>query len=101
MVHCVGSKDDLELWIPSNDLEEFNEDIEGSIKIINSFYDSHYKGILPLGVSGFHESNIDKQIELLKKIYNYNSLDFSGTVYVEWKIIDLNLQKTLRSLFLN
>lgn len=91
-IHCVGTKDDLEIWVPSNELDQFNQNIIGKIKIVESFYGSNYKGILPLGVCGFHESNLDKQIKLLERIYNYNSLDFSGTVFVEWKIINLNLQ---------
>lgn len=91
-MHCVGSKVDLEFWVPSNELEEFNEYIIGKIKIVKSFYGFCYKGILPTGISGFNESNIDKQIKLLDTIYKYNPFDFSGTVYVEWKILNLNLQ---------
>ena len=41
--HNVGDKSHNELWIPSNELHLFNENIVGKIKIINAFFGSQYK----------------------------------------------------------
>lgn len=90
-VQCVDKKNDLEYWIPANQIDVFNRSIEGQIKIKDAFFGMNYIGVSPLGVSGFKEKLPMKQIELLESIKNYNAMDFSGTVFVEWKVINLNL----------
>ena len=37
-VQKVGSATALELWIPAERLEEFNQNIEGRIEVISTFY---------------------------------------------------------------
>ena len=90
-VQCVGKKNDLEYWIPANQINIFNRSIKGQIKIKDAFFGMNYIDISPLGVSGFEEKLPMKQIELLESIKNYNAMDFSRTVFVEWKVINLNL----------
>jgi hypothetical protein len=41
--HIVGSSICEELWIPSEELEEFNKNIIGKINIIKIFYGKRYK----------------------------------------------------------
>jgi hypothetical protein len=36
--HNVGGHNDIELWIPSEDLEEFNSHIIGKIEVLKEFY---------------------------------------------------------------
>lgn len=88
--HCVGDTVHQELWIPSEKLEEFNKHINNGIKIIEAYYGNQYTGIKPCGLSGFKEDMIDKQLDIFKNLLSYNLLDFSGTVFVEWKLINLN-----------
>jgi hypothetical protein len=38
----VGGEIHNELWIPSNELEEFNNNIVGTIKIVNVFFGENY-----------------------------------------------------------
>ena len=33
-IHCVGDKECLELWIPAEELEEFNQNIIGKIELM-------------------------------------------------------------------
>ena len=40
--HIVGSSLCEEFWIPSEDLEEFNNNIEGEINIVKVFYGAKY-----------------------------------------------------------
>ncbi|MFR7591292.1 MAG: hypothetical protein ACLUVC_07615 [Longibaculum sp.] len=90
-VHCVGNETHLELWIPAEDLYNFNKNIINQIKIVDVYYGDDYKGLPPRGVSGFKETDVYKQIELLQNIIKYNEFDFYGTVLVEWELLNLNL----------
>lgn len=90
-VHCVGNETHLELWIPAEDLHNFNKNIINQIKIVDVYYGDNYKGLPPRGVSGFKETDVYKQIELLQNIIKYNEFDFYGTVLVEWELLNLNL----------
>ena len=42
-IQNVGNKIHNELWIPSEELEEFNKNIIGKIKISNAFFGNNYK----------------------------------------------------------
>ncbi len=42
-VHNVGGEIHNELWIPAEDLEEFNNNIVGEIRVIDSFYGEKYE----------------------------------------------------------
>ena len=42
-IQNVGGKMHNELWVPSDELEEFNKNIIGKINIINAFFGSNYK----------------------------------------------------------
>ena len=42
-VQNVGGEIHNELWVPANDLEEFNNNIIGLIRVINSFYGMKHK----------------------------------------------------------
>lgn len=90
-VHCVGSDEHREYWIPAKELEEFNQNIIGGIKIIEAFYGEQYTGIKSSRAGGFKEESLNEQIDVLEKILEYNVTDFSGTVLKEWKLINLNL----------
>ena len=108
-IHCVGSEIHQELWIPTEKLVEFNENIFGRIQIKQAYYGNNYSGIQPNGVTGFKENAVNKQISILAFVLNYNYMDFSGTIFVEWKIINLNFlfwfdvsseyNKTLESIY--
>lgn len=89
--HCVGGDIHQEYWIPATMLTEFNNHLISKITIVEAYYGEEYTGIEPRGVSGFKELEIDKQFEILGIVLDYNSMDFIGTVFVEWKLINLNL----------
>ena len=43
-IETVGSSMHKELWIPAEELEEFNRNIIGKIKIADAFYGQDYNG---------------------------------------------------------
>lgn len=90
-IHCVGRDIHQELWVPAEELEEFNKNIVGKIQILNAYYGSRYIGMMPNGITGFKVDDINKQINALEDILRYNYMDFCGTIFVEWEIINLNL----------
>jgi hypothetical protein len=46
-VQTVGALIHQELWIPSEDLEEMNQNIQGEISMTKAFYGDKYDGIIP------------------------------------------------------
>lgn len=40
----VGGTKHRELWIPADDLAEFNRHIVGNIRVVSAFYGEHYEG---------------------------------------------------------
>ena len=43
-VQNVGAKNHNELWVPAEELEVFNSNIIGEIRIVRAFYGEKYKG---------------------------------------------------------
>jgi hypothetical protein len=43
-IQNVGAKNHNEFWVPSEDLEEFNSNIIGTIQVVKAFYGENYKG---------------------------------------------------------
>lgn len=43
-VHTVGSTLHRELWIPAEDLLEFNQQIIGKIRVLDAYYGENYHG---------------------------------------------------------
>ncbi len=57
-VHTVGNRTHQELWVPAEELEEFNLHIIGSIRVVASYYGERFAGEidpetrLPKGLPG-------------------------------------------------
>lgn len=43
-VQTVGNKTHQELWVPSEELETFNQHIQGRIEVVASYYGEKYTG---------------------------------------------------------
>jgi len=43
-VHVVGSRIHQELWVPAEELAEFNRHIIGSISVVAAYYGENFKG---------------------------------------------------------
>ena len=62
-VQTVGADMHQELWVPAEELAEFNAEIQGFIQVIDAFYGESYQGIIP--ESEFFE-NLNAQEQLQK-----------------------------------
>ncbi|NOW06145.1 hypothetical protein [Clostridium beijerinckii] len=89
-VHTVGKSIHRELWIPSNKLKEFNNNIIGKILISEAFYGKGYIGIAPEPTI-LKNTGVKDQILLLNRILNYSGMDFRCEVALQWKTILLNI----------
>lgn len=85
----VGTKQHEELWIPSEDLEEMNSNIDGLIKLIDVHYGKDYKGLTP-ELTIFEDKSVIDQFRIWHDIYEYNSMDFYCEIREHWKYILMN-----------
>jgi hypothetical protein len=44
-IENVGASNHNELWVPAEELENFNAHIQGKIKVVKTFYGDNYDGI--------------------------------------------------------
>lgn len=51
-VQQVGAAQHRELWVPAEELAEFNRHIQGLIKVVASYYGEKFAGTIPPGASG-------------------------------------------------
>src|SRR5690349_21133652 len=45
--HTVGSRTHRELWVPAEELADFNQHIEGQLKVVTAYYGDGYQGKRP------------------------------------------------------
>ena len=88
-IHKVGSSLHKELWVPAEELEEFNQNIKRNILLIKAFYGEEYKG-KALIKTPLQSKNYDEQLLYLCALKNTNTMDFICEVLVQWKIISQN-----------
>ncbi len=43
--HTVGSSVHRELWVPAEELDVFNREIQGQIRVVDVFYGEDYQGV--------------------------------------------------------
>lgn len=86
-VHTVGGSMHRELWIPAEQLDEFNQYIQGQIEIKGAYYGDGYKGIK-------HQGNDWYTDEIFKSFYQlrYSPQDFSGEMTLNRNPVLLNFK---------
>ena len=77
--HIVGSTQHEELWVPSDQLSEFNSQIIVPIKISHAFYGEQYVG----KDNKINCDNYVDQFILFKNLKNYNPMDFLCMIQLE------------------
>jgi hypothetical protein len=71
----VGSRQHEELWVPAEQLAEFNQHIIGLISVSAAYFGPQFRGYVPdrFGMKG---RNAVEQFVLLVGIFDYNLVDF-------------------------
>lgn len=83
----VGARHHQELWVPAEELEDFNAHILGNIRICNAFYGEKYDGSDAQG--GFPQACME-QFRRLYAMKRYNPFDFSCSVQYWWRTFTAN-----------
>lgn len=78
--HPVGNSTHQELWIPNQDLEEFNKHIVGHIKVVEAIFGKAFQGAIPEKFA-LQGKNAVEQFNWLANAYIYKRMDF----YLELK----------------
>jgi hypothetical protein len=74
--HIVGSREHEELWVPAEELAEFNSHIRGKIRVIEAYFGEGFTGYIPerFGLAG---KNASEQFSSLAGSLEYSSFDFA------------------------
>src|SRR5215210_4462375 len=87
--HTVGEAQHQELWIPTEEIEEFNQHIMGHIKVVEAHFGAAFQGFIPeqFGLQG---KNAVEQFTLLANSYLYKRMDFYLEIRRNHKAVFLN-----------
>lgn len=88
-VQRVGASNHRELWIPADQLQEFNEHLQSSIRVTQAFFGANYVGPTPLPIM-LKGVPLHQQLKHLHRIAEYNGMDFACEVGANWKLILCN-----------
>lgn len=88
-VKTVGASVHQELWVPAEQLQNFNSHIIGHIHAIEAFCSSNFIGFIPekFGLAG---NNATEQIVSLGATFGYSGMDFICETAANAKAIYLN-----------
>jgi tetratricopeptide (TPR) repeat protein len=87
--HTVGGSQHQELWIPAEEVEEFNKHIIGHIKVVEAHFSDAYQGFIP-DKFALQGKNAVEQFTLLANSYLYKRMDFYLEIKRNHKAVFLN-----------
>ncbi len=76
--HIVGARQHEELWVPAEELEEFNQHIVGKVAVIEAYFGEGFRGYIPerFGLKG---KDAVEQFVTLEALWHYNvAMDLVG-----------------------
>jgi hypothetical protein len=82
----VGGREHEELWVPAEELEEFNRHIVGLIEVDAAYFGDGFSGLIP-GQCGLRGKNAVEQFVCLRGTADYSGMDFSCETYVQRRIV--------------
>ena len=87
--HTAGKSEYQELWIPAEEVGEFNKHIIGHIKVLEAHFGDAFRGFVPdkFALAG---KNAVEQFTLLTNSYIYNRMDFYLEIKRNHKAVFLN-----------
>lgn len=82
----VGGREHEELWVPAEELDEFNSHIGGLIEVDAAYFGDGFSGLVAEQFS-LRGKDAVEQFVCLRGIADYSGMDFSCETYVQRKII--------------
>ena len=75
-VHQVGAAQHIELWVPAEELAEFNRHIQPPIRVTGAYFGDRFKGLVPTHFMLAGKDAVE-QFLALDRILSYSGMDFS------------------------
>lgn len=96
--HIVGPRTRAELWVPAEELAEFNAHIVGTIEVIAAYYGPRYAGPIPehFGLAG---RDARQQLICLRGMREHTSFDFEIELSANDPYVRLNFTYWARTDF--
>jgi hypothetical protein len=85
----VGGREHEELWVPAEDLDEFNREIVGAVNVIAAHFGQGYVGLIPEAF-GLKDKTAREQFVVLAWTLPYSRFDVSGELAANQVAIFLN-----------
>lgn len=85
----VGAREHEELWVPAEDLAQFNAKIENEIDVVAAFFGDNYRGFIPEAF-GLRGKDANAQLVALAKTLAYSGFDFQMETSANHTAIFLN-----------
>jgi hypothetical protein len=82
----VGGREHEELWVPAEELEEFNKNIRGLIEVDAAYFGDGFSGLIP-DQFGLRGKNAVEQFVCLRGTADYSGMDFSCETYAQRRIV--------------
>jgi hypothetical protein len=71
----VGAREHLELWVPADELADFNRHLMGPIALISASFGDRFRGEVPASFM-LQGKTAPEQLDALGQILEYNGVDF-------------------------
>ena len=82
----VGGREHEELWVPAEELEDFNSHINGLIEVDAAYFGLGFTGLVP-DQFGLRGKNAVEQFVCLRGTADYSGMDFFCETYVQRKAV--------------
>lgn len=84
----VGSREHEELWVPAEELSDFNDHISGQIEVVAAYFGEGFQGYVPewFGLKG---KGVEAQFTALARTLPYSRFDFSCEIAANHTVIFL------------
>ncbi|HEU5440324.1 MAG TPA: hypothetical protein VFU88_13620 [Ktedonobacterales bacterium] len=93
--HVVGAAVHRELWVPAEELDEFNRHLAGPIALVGAYYGDEYAGPEPLPAA-LKGRTAREQLPVLAGMLEAVPLDFRGAVGTQPILVQLNFAYWVR-----
>ena len=87
--HTVGGSQYQELWIPTEEVEEFNRHLIGHIKVVEAYFGAAFQGFVP-DKFGLQGKKAVEQFTELANTFIYKRMDFYLEIKRNHKAVFLN-----------
>lgn len=85
----MGAKEHEELWVPAEELAEFNSHIEGRIEVVGAHFGEDYRGDVP-DAGGLRGKDAHEQFVALARTLPYSGFDVVLEMAVNHVAVSLN-----------